>query len=77
MQAYSDTFESAAIECVKNWDISDPMSGFNEEEKVLILRELKEEKVIPLSNTKNVWFGGIELHRKLMIMNLIKTENDI
>jgi len=63
--------------CIANWDISDLQDVLTEQDKSIILTELREEEFIPLKGIKNVWCGGVHLHQHFLTLNLVKTESGI
>lgn len=71
-QAMTSEIENAPSECIKEWDIENIIT---EQDKDNILSQLKEEDFILLKEIKNVWFGSVMLNNKLLMLNLVLTNN--
>ena len=74
-QATSENYKVAPVECIRKWDISGIEEIINENEKINVMEQLKDEKFVPLKGLKNIWCGTAFLRDKLMLINLVETSN--
>ena len=76
-QSEADSLDGAPSSCIENWDISDIPNVLTEQDKSVILAQLKQEEFVPLTGIKNVWCGCVSLHERSLTLNLVRTENVI
>ena len=75
-QANANSTQTAPSACIERWDICDLTDIITEQDKSIILEQLKAEQLIALSHTLNVWYGSVNLNNKPLTFNLILTDKD-
>jgi hypothetical protein len=73
-QVEENDFTKVPIKGIENWDISDIYEEISERDKKEIVKQLKSELFVPITSTKNVWCGCVEIHQNLMEINIIETK---
>jgi hypothetical protein len=67
--------KSACLKWAKSLDVSQ-INGMRERSKQALLKQMKEEAPLPLDGLLNAWCTTAYLRKGLVLINLVKTENE-
>ena len=73
LQSTGENPDSAAINCINDWNTTDIEFEISNIDKIKIQSLLKKQSFINLNGLHNVWCGSILLNNELMLFNIVLT----
>jgi len=75
-QCSSSSKDDALYHGVLNWDISEIQDVISGNARNVLLEDIENEDLIPLTGVTNVWSCSLFCCKQLMLINLIATKKD-